>query len=137
MDYTGCGNSLKHAPSACVQLIMDSLRLLGHEMHVDGSALISRAPLARNSMKLTKLGPFLTSSPGPDLIPAQAHWLSHGTWESGDIRSAISVRWMNGTANTAMWSALLESDGGLYQNCYASDGSSDLYQSDDACLSQH
>ncbi len=60
-DYTGCGNTLKASAPKVLQLIMDSLRYLVEEMHVDGFRFDLASALARSFHDVDMLSAFLTT----------------------------------------------------------------------------
>src|SRR6202522_1922821 len=58
LDYTGCGNSLNVRHPHSLQLVMDSLRYWGLEMHVDGLRFDLAAALARKLHDVDRLSTF-------------------------------------------------------------------------------
>src|SRR5262249_56783106 len=58
MDFTGCGNTLNMQCPQVLQLIMDSLRYWGLELHVDGFRFDLASALARELFDVDRLGAF-------------------------------------------------------------------------------
>src|SRR5205807_1607460 len=58
MDYTGTGNSLNMRQPYTLQLLMDSLRYVVQEMHVDGFRFDLASALARGLHEVDRLGAF-------------------------------------------------------------------------------
>ncbi len=82
MDFTGCGNTFHMREPRVLQLIMDSLRYWGTEMHVDGFRFDLASTLARELFEVDRLSAFFDIV-HQDPILSQVKLIAE-PWDLGD-----------------------------------------------------
>jgi len=133
MDYTGTGNSLNVRHPQVLKLIMDSLRYLVEEMHVDGFRFDLAATLARELQDVDSLSAFFDII-NQDPVISQVKLIAE-PWDVGAGGYQVGkfpVLWAewNGKYRDTVRRYWKSDDGQLSDLGYRLTGSSDLYQQD-------
>jgi isoamylase len=131
MDYTGTGNTLNVGNPRVLQLVMDSLRYLVTEMHVDGFRFDLAAALARELHDVDRLATFFDTI-GQDPIVSQVKLIAE-PWDVGPGGYQVGnfppgwAEW-NGRYRDAVRSFWRGDPIGVAELAYRLSGSSDLYE---------
>ncbi len=132
-DYTGTGNSLNMRHPHVLQLVMDSLRYLVTEMHVDGFRFDLASTLARGLHEVDRLSAFFDVVQ-QDPIVSQVKLIAEpwdacdGGYQVGHF-PALWSEW-NGKFRDGVRDYWRGGDGNLAEFCFRLSGSPDLYQMD-------